>query len=337
MGHVQGKPSGDIVKESKMRSSSSGPQAKYRLSCLKRLQITKKAGSDPQGPSSEHNRAGVSVMGSFLDQTARATADQKVPIEAMESADPLTSMKPSGKIFGADHPEHSLKPHAEGSSSNDLRGGIVNSKFDSAETPIALITPSRHPLTGRSTGAEKNTLSGRGFLTHYLNVGDREKVRSQQSNDIIRVTLKVICVKLRSIAWEMPLSLVQATASSLASLNRRRTSLKKEKYTSRNHARSPSLPMVQLRTIPAPRLAWPYRQLKPQPNLRVKSESKKAEKLINCDHTMTRPTEERHPSLTKLSINEMRLHQNLRSLSNRVLMIWKGEEGHNLAESRHTV
>ena len=35
----------------------------YRLSCLKRPQITKKAGSEPQGLSNRLNNAGVLVMG----------------------------------------------------------------------------------------------------------------------------------------------------------------------------------------------------------------------------------------------------------------------------------
>ena len=70
----------------------------------------KKAGSEPQGPSTELNKAGVLVMGRFLDQTARATAARKA---IDRNSRPLASKKPGGQVFGTHHPKHSLKPHRE--------------------------------------------------------------------------------------------------------------------------------------------------------------------------------------------------------------------------------
>ena len=76
-GHALGLSGGTIhhTADASLFLWSARKKAPHRKKNL--LHITKKAGSEPQGLSGRLRRAGVSVMGSFLDQTARATEDRK--------------------------------------------------------------------------------------------------------------------------------------------------------------------------------------------------------------------------------------------------------------------
>ena len=96
-GHALGLSGGTIhhTADASLFLWSAGKKAPHRKKNL--LHITKKAGSKPQGLSGRLRRAGVSVMGSFLDQTARATADRKALSAVTEMADPSHPCKPVGK------------------------------------------------------------------------------------------------------------------------------------------------------------------------------------------------------------------------------------------------
>ena len=199
------------------------PRRPSRRIVKKPIQMKKKAGSDLQGPSSKLSKARVLVMESLLDQTARATADRKAPRAFTQRADPS---QPCRKVFGAHHPKHSLKPHGEGSNCNDLGSGILspmtqrtshrpmsyvqmpaqitNIKSDSPKTTNVIVAPGRHTFTGCSRNAEKNTLTRRGLLTHYFDVRDSVLGGSQQDIDIIRITHKVVSVKLGEYPQDFP-------------------------------------------------------------------------------------------------------------------------------------
>ena len=102
-------PSGDVVQQPKNAFVLIRSMARYRRSCRTRLQIMKKAGLEPQGPSNRLKSVGVLVMGSFSDHTARATAARNAPSALTEMAATFATMKPPRQIFGAHNPKHALK------------------------------------------------------------------------------------------------------------------------------------------------------------------------------------------------------------------------------------
>ena len=91
----------------------------------------KKAGSDPQGPSSKLNKAVVLVMGSFLDQTARAIAERKEPRAVTDTAAPSHNHEAHQAGISNAPSQACVETPGEGSNSRDLSGGDMNSATQS--------------------------------------------------------------------------------------------------------------------------------------------------------------------------------------------------------------